>query len=102
MPRGARVGAKFISRCWSSPAVAGIQFLGRLAPLFPELLSCQLSTGYERLELLDRDLAIHRRHAAVGAREEVLHGHELRGALDDLGDLARRLDRVARDIDDAD
>jgi AcrR family transcriptional regulator len=51
---------------------------------------------------LHRDLAVHGRQAAVGARQQALARHELQRAADGVGHLLRRLDSVARDVDHAD
>src|SRR5207247_3663130 len=57
--------------------------------------------GGECAELADRERAVHRRHAAIGAREEALRRHESECPLDRRRDLFRRLAMLARDIDRA-
>src|SRR6266571_7482993 len=56
----------------------------------------------ERDELGGGDRAAHRRHAAIGAGDDVLARHVLHRFADRGGDLLGGLDRVARHVDRAD
>jgi len=86
MPRGARVGVKTI-------------FASR--PL-AELLRRERRALDERREFLQRQLAIHGRHAAVGARVEMLRRHVFRRRGDHARHFLRRLDRIVGHVDDTD
>src|SRR3974390_3219030 len=66
-----------------------------------EVLPSQRCSLAQCDELSLRDMALHRRHAAIGASDDVLPGHELGNVGDHLCDLLGRLDRVGRDVDNA-
>src|SRR6266508_1808233 len=67
-----------------------------------ELLPRQLRALAERLELGERDIPPHRRHAAIGAGDDLVLGDVFRRLADHGGDLIRRLHLVGRHVDDAD
>src|SRR5581483_5249268 len=58
----------------------------------PEPFASESGTGAERLQLGDREVAVHRRHAAIGAGGDVFPGHVLRRFGDQGGNLFGRLD----------
>ena len=70
--------------------------------LLAELLARERRAFAERPQLRRRDLAVHRRHAAVGAREQMARGDELQRLLDHFGNFLRRLHAVACHVDHAD
>src|SRR5207248_5792583 len=65
-------------------------------------LTRQGGTAAERHELRGRDLAAHRRHAAIGAGDDAFLGHVFHYFADGRGDFFRGLDLIGRHIDHAD
>src|SRR5712692_2695248 len=79
-----------------------LSFARRLSQgLAADLLAHQRSARGKRLELAERDGAIERYHAAVGARVELFRRHELHRGADRGRDLLRSLDLIGGDIDRA-
>jgi len=76
--------------------------LHRAPPLeLPHSLPRQLGAGAERHQFGFRDVAMHRRHAAIGGRDDVALRYEFRDVVDHLGDIFGGLDGVAGNIDHA-
>src|SRR6516162_10646031 len=72
-----------------------------LAGLVGDMPASQGGAGGQRSELADRGRPTHRRHAAIGAREQPLCRDEAERLLDGRGYLLRLLDPLVRDIDRA-
>src|SRR5260221_5164436 len=70
--------------------------------LLPSALARDGGAGRQRLQLRQRDLAAHRRHAAVGAGEEMLLRHILQCIPDDGKNFLGCFDAIAGDVDHAD
>src|SRR5207344_428120 len=68
----------------------------------PVATARQSRAGTQRLQLRDSNLTVHRRHATVGAGTDPFLRDVFRRLGDQVGDLFRRLDAVARNVDDPD
>ena len=68
---------------------------------YPSLCRASLAPRAERHQLGFGDVAAHRRHAAIGGRDDVALRHELRDRVDHLDDVLGGLDGVAGDVDHA-
>ena len=82
-------------------------FLRKTGSTFPENalaepLPRQLRALAERVEFGGRDVAAHRRHAAIGRGHDAFLGDVLEHGLDGGGDFVGGFDAVGRDIDHAD
>src|SRR5207247_4142599 len=67
-----------------------------------EFFSRQRGAGGQGAKFLQCNISVHRRHAAVGAREQVLGGHVLQGLFYNVRDLFSRFNAIGRYVDDAD
>lgn len=63
------------------------------------LRASERRTFYQRIKFSKRDIAIHRRHAAVGAGNQVPGRNVLQRPADGMSNLLRRLNLIARNID---
>src|SRR3954453_8427254 len=70
-------------------------------PALAKPLPRQLCAGAEPQQLGFGDIAPHRRHAAIGGRNDIAPRHELCDIVEHLADVFRGLHRVAGDVDDA-
>ena len=73
----------------------------RELPNLTQTSALPASPRAERHQLRFGDIAMHRRHAAIGGRDDVALRHEFRDGVDHLGDIFRGLDGVAGDVDHA-
>src|SRR5439155_25305328 len=86
-----RGGVPRIRCSWLTPLPNPPPQGGRERMTSPKPLACQFRAGAERHQFGFRDVAMHRRHAAIGRRDDVALRHEFRDVVDYLGDIFRGL-----------
>jgi hypothetical protein len=81
-PRPLFKGVEFPAKARARRAAGRVDVSGKglplkFKPISPQPLPCQLRPRAERHQFGFRDIAMHRRHAAIGGRDDVALRHEL-------------------------